>query len=122
MYSKGFVTDREQAIALYEKYGIPYMIMKRSGEVRAAMSSRGLAFKNEVEDMLKIIGGAGLLDHVDICQSKEGWVFISSSYGAEISDMLKLRVENRGYSIEYSGCRPYMDVDAVVIRLHRSRL
>jgi hypothetical protein len=116
MYSKGFVTDREQAIALYEKYGIPYTVMKRSGEVRAEKPAGGIAFKNEVEEMLKSVGGDGLLDHVDICQSKDGWVFISSSYSAEISDMLKLRVETWGYSIEYSGCRPYMDVDAVVIR------
>lgn len=116
MYSKGFVTDREQAIALYEKYGIPYVIMKRSGEVRADMPAGGNVFRGEVQEMLESIGAENLLDHAAVYDSKDGWVFISSPYDAEISDMLRRRVETWGYSIEYSGCRPYMDVDAVVIR------
>lgn len=119
MFCRGHVTDENEAMKLYEAYHIPYQVMKKTGEVRAKMStsSQSVKTKKAVEEMLKSLGAAGLLDHADVCVDEQGeYVLVAAPYNGRVTDELQNRAELWGYGISESSYRPYAGVNAVVIK------
>lgn len=118
MYMKGHVTDNEQAIKLYEEYGIPYKVLKRSGEVQAKMSTGAGSynFQTDVEAAMKASGAGGFLDHKEVCVREDGsFVYILSPYNCHVTEELQDRMRMRGYNIIETHFRPYMGVNAIVV-------
>lgn len=117
MYRLGHVTNNEEAKKLYNAYDIPYQEMKRSGEIRAKMSSRGYDFRKNVSAMLTQGGAGVLLDHIDICEDSQGrFVFIASPYDCGVTPQLQEFAEARGYEITESEFTPYAGVRAIIVR------
>lgn len=116
MYALGHVTNNEQAQALYDKYGIHYKVMKRSGEVRAEVSAKGNPFRYDVCRIMEQLGAKVLLDHIDVCVSDKGFVFIASPYDGMVTKDLADAMRSYGYRIESTGFRLYMMAEAIVVR------
>ena len=123
MYRRGHVTNDAQVLALYQEYGVPYHIMKRSGEIRAKMNytSRYRTFELEVKSIIYEAGAKWLLDHMDICDriddsGREGYVFIASPYNGDITDELRKAADEHSFVVELSGFYPYNGINAIVIR------
>lgn len=116
MFTLGYVTNNDEAMALYKAYCIPYQVMKRSGEVRAKVSSKCQEFKKEVEKVLVEIGAGWMLDRMDVRESVNGYVFIASPRLGYVTPEVREQAERRGYIIEDSGFKPYRGESALVVR------
>lgn len=116
MFSAGHITNNDEGIKLFEKYGIEYKQMKRSGELRGQLYPRDryYDFWSEVKHILP----EELNDHVDVWQDAAGKpVAVLSPYaGRSALNGLAEEMERRGYLIELSGCFPYVGTEAIVVR------
>ena len=111
MFSVGHITNNEEGIKLFEKYGIEYQQMKRSGELRGQIYPRNryYDFWGDVKQLLP----EELNDHVDVWQDSAGKpvAMLSPYAGRHTLNGLAEVMERCGYLIELSECFPYAGTD-----------